>query len=474
MSQVSQFSFHLASLRTKEYQPIAMFQSTRRRLALWYAACTAVLLLLFASCFYIYVRTTLIERVDDTLNHVVEVIERSLVFETIERSPLSSQRVSQSKKVNLDASFRLRSEAVEDDRIDLEWFGPSGEPLWSTFPKSLSVPQLSQQKEQTVTISEDYKLRQLTTPIEYDGELVGYMRASHPWFEVSKPTRQLIQDLAVGVSLTLGVVGIVGWFLSGIAIAPVIDSYQRLKQFTTDASHELRSPIASIQTNVQVALANPEEIAGDRHNWLVVERLAQRLGRLVDDLLFLARQDNQVSLPLQCCAMDALLVEVVEEHQLQVQGRGIEIDIAIGDDSQLERDGAYSVLGREDEMQRLMGNLLDNAIRYSPDEEKVEVKLEHLSRGSKLLQLQVKDSGVGIPQEEIPKVFNRFYRVDTSRTRKGDQQLGQQPTGSGLGLAIVKAIVDRAGGQIQVESEEGKGSCFTVLLPMAGERDCQD
>ncbi len=102
-----------------------MFQATRRRLALWYTAVTAVLLLLFASGVYVYVRSTLVERVDDTLNHVIEVVERSLIIESNER-------------VNIEASFRNSEEASEDDRIDLEWFSPEGNLQWSTFSRSPS------------------------------------------------------------------------------------------------------------------------------------------------------------------------------------------------------------------------------------------------------------------------------------------------------------------------------------------------
>ena len=104
-----------------------MFQTTRRRLALWYTSVTAVLLLFFASGAYAYVRTTLVERVDDTLNHVVEIVERSLIIED-------------DKRVNIEASFRNSEEASEDDRIDLEWFDSEGNLQWSTFSKS---PQIS-------------------------------------------------------------------------------------------------------------------------------------------------------------------------------------------------------------------------------------------------------------------------------------------------------------------------------------------
>ena len=460
-----------------------MFQSTRRRLALWYSACTAVLLLLFASCFYVYVRATLIERVDDTLSHVVEVIEQSLVFEPISFETIS---IESAQQVNLEASFKHRSPAVDDDRIDLEWFSPEGNELWSTFPDTLPVPKLNLQPkldqplEQTVTLSDDYTLRQLTTPIRYGDRLVGYLRASHPWFEVTKPTRQLVQDLALGVSGTLGIVGVVGWFLSGLAIAPVIESYQKLKQFTADASHELRSPIASIQTNVQVALANSDLEDSDRRNWLVVERLSQRLGRLVDDLLFLARQDTLATSQPHCCAMDVLLLEVVEEQQPQATARGIDIAIAIDSDTDdCPADGEernYSIVGHEDDMLRLVGNLLNNAIRYTPDGHGVEIALTYLSKGAKpFLQLQVTDSGIGIPPEAIPNLFDRFYRVDVARSRSASAPDNRSaPTGSGLGLAIVKAIVDRYRGEIQVESQVGQGSCFTVLLPLADSQACQE
>ncbi|GAB1542220.1 hypothetical protein NUACC21_48940 [Scytonema sp. NUACC21] len=110
-----------------------MFQITRRRLALWYTAVTALLLLLFASGVYLYVRNTLIERMDDTLNHVVEVVERSLVIE-----PLNSD--SGQLRVNIEASFRNNADTVEDDRIDLEWFSPTGELLWSTLSQPLNIP----------------------------------------------------------------------------------------------------------------------------------------------------------------------------------------------------------------------------------------------------------------------------------------------------------------------------------------------
>ena len=124
----------------------------------------------------------------------------------------------------------------------------------------------------------------MTEPIVINGKLLGYLRISHPWFEVTKPVKQLFLDLAIGTTLMVFVVLLCGWWLAGIAMEPVRESYQRLKQFTADASHELRNPIAVIQTNVQVALADPQP-EFQRSQLEAIERITRRLGRLIEDLL---------------------------------------------------------------------------------------------------------------------------------------------------------------------------------------------
>ncbi|NES00135.1 MAG: sensor histidine kinase, partial [Symploca sp. SIO1B1] len=256
-----------------------MFQTTRRRLALWYTTVTAVLLLLFATGVYLYVRSTLIERVDDTLKHVVEVVERSLVIQPTAASAIPYQ-------VNIEASFRNNSDTVEDDHIDLEWFDANGELLWSTLSEPLDIPLHSHHAGKTVELEANQFLRQVTEKVQLGRQVLGYLRVSHPWFEVTKPIRQLIFELSLGTLAMILSTAAIGWFLSGLAMKPVRDSYQHLKQFTADASHELRNPIAMIQTNVQVALADPDlESPLQRRQLKVVERLTQRLGRLVNDLL---------------------------------------------------------------------------------------------------------------------------------------------------------------------------------------------
>jgi OmpR-family two-component system manganese-sensing sensor histidine kinase len=327
-------------------------------------------------------------------------------------------------------------------------------------------------------------LRQITQKVQIGDQILGYLRVSHPWFEVTKPSRQLIRDLSLGVILVLGAVAAIGWFLSGLAIAPVRDSYQRLKQFTADASHELRNPIAVIQTNVQVALADPDpSLQQDQLH--VIERLTRRLGRLVDNLLFLARQDSGMTeLQISSVQLDRLLQEVVEEQQAMAVEKRItllfhrldpatETSGELGDGKSREKSqecsspSSYTITADADQITRLFTNLISNAVQYTPTAGTIEVRLERVkSQGSFHLQVQVQDSGIGIPPESLPHIFDRFYRADPARPSRTASQNGQSTlTGSGLGLAIAKVIVENHQGQIQVSSFPNQGTTFTVLLP---------
>ncbi len=430
-----------------------MFQTTRRRLALWYTTVTAVLLLLFASGVYIYVRSTLVERVDDTLNHVIEIVERSLIIEPTAKSdrPVNGRMLTPTSitapnlHVNIEASFRNSEEASEDDRIDLEWFGPEGNLQWTTFAKARDIPLHVNPKGETVIPQDGLALRQITERVTADSQLLGYLRVSHPWFEVSKPSRQLIIDLALGSTVALTAVAFIGWLLSGLAIAPVITSYQQLKQFTADASHELRNPIAVIQTNVQVALADPDE-QFQRSQLEVIERLTRRLGRLVDDLLFLARQESGL-IPMRREEIDlcALLQQVFEEQQAIAQNKRLTLTYQ---DTTID-----PIHGDPDQLIRLFTNLIANAIQYTP-QGSIDISLDSATGQNTVI---IADTGIGIPKSDLTHIFDRFYRVDPARSRKAG--------GSGLGLAIAKIITDNHQGQLALTSEPDRGTTATVTLP---------
>jgi OmpR-family two-component system manganese-sensing sensor histidine kinase len=285
-------------------------------------------------------------------------------------------------------------------------------------------------------------------------------------------------------------VAAIGWFLSGLAMEPVRESYQHLKKFTADASHELRSPIATIQTNVQVALADPELASSEHRQQLqVIERLTRRLGRLVEDLLFLTRQDSGI-VPFNFgeVPLDALLMEVVEEQKAIATAQDITIELRFSPSDTVEEEDAFTLHGDWDKLARLFANLISNAVQYTNSGDRVVVELQRVPKSKSLkiksssnggtlpdggawilkgsqniksdtLQVTVKDNGIGIPPSSLPHLFDRFYRVDPARTHRS-------AAGSGLGLAIALAIIENHRGQILVESRPQAGTTFTAILPI--------
>lgn len=432
-----------------------MFQSTRRRLALWYTCVTAVVLVVFAVGVYGYARYTLIDRIDDTLNHVAEVVERSIRAEA-RQDP--QRLLSLSIWQQRTESDQALQDDYEDDHIDLEWFGPDGGLRWASSPHTADLP--LKPGVGTIYLSSGYGLRQITDPVTLGEQVLGYLRVSHPWFEVTKPIRQLTLDLGLGLGGMILSVGLIGWLLSGLAMRPVRESYQRLKQFTADASHELRSPLASLQTTVQATLRDPDLDLPTRHKWETVERLSRRLGQLVEDLLFLARQDQQEVLKLCTteCHLDGILLQVEELQRALALQKGIQLELDIPDSAE-----DYCLQGDPEQLLRLFSNLVINSLQYTPEQGRVSLRLRRILGGSSGLtqfQVEVQDNGAGIPAAALPHVFDRFYRADPSRSHSAPW-----PKGTGLGLAIAKTIVERHHGEIQLDSQEHQGTTVIVRLP---------
>ncbi|MGA1622542.1 MAG: sensor histidine kinase, partial [Synechocystis sp.] len=338
-------------------------------------------------------------------------------------------------------------------------------------PLSLS----RQTRPETVSFSTDRLLRQVTKRIERQGRILGYLRVSHPWFEVTKPIQQLVWDLSLGLTILVSSAAAIGWFLSGLAMEPIQESYQSLKQFTADASHELRNPIAVIQTNVQQALEYPDtDPQQQRQQLQVIERLTQRLGKLVNDLLFLARSDSgTLSSTWQPIPLDALLIEVIEEQRLTAEQRDAFLSLRIETPADYGDEDAFTLAGDWNQLARLFTNLITNALdhgRPSSDHHaanlgEVTLTLIRLPPEQSpfrprqpTLQVTVADNGVGIPESQIPHLFDRFYRADPSRSTN---------QGVGLGLAIAAAIVHHHQGKINVSSTPDQGTQFTVQLPLS-------
>jgi heavy metal sensor kinase len=226
-------------------------------------------------------------------------------------------------------------------------------------------------------------------------------------------------------------------------------AFEQQVRFTADASHELRTPVSVILTQVQLALARERDAQEYRETLQICQRAAERMRALVNSLLELARVDSgEFQLTLEDCDLAVLASESLELIAPLAREKGAVL-----------RSSIQPVRAKADSARigQVLVNLLYNAIQHNSRE--VEVCLSVQSRGNEAV-LRVTDNGAGIPAEALPHVFERFYRADKSR--------GGTRNGSGLGLAISQAIVQAHGGTIRVESRPGLGADFTVSLPLAG------
>ncbi len=223
------------------------------------------------------------------------------------------------------------------------------------------------------------------------------------------------------------------------------------RQFMADASHELRTPVATTRTAANVALQQAHREEREyRETLTIIEQQATRLSRIVDDMFTLARADAG-TYPVRQTPMylDEVVDDVVKAARVLASPRDVSIEAVTIPSATLDGD--------EDLIRRLMVNLLDNAIRYAPPGSTVRVGLERAPDG---YALSISDRGPGIPAAEQPYIFERFYRADTARTRRGEAD-----GGAGLGLALARWIAEVHGGHVELSRSSEAGTTFTAFLP---------
>ncbi|MDP9185173.1 MAG: ATP-binding protein, partial [Actinomycetota bacterium] len=223
------------------------------------------------------------------------------------------------------------------------------------------------------------------------------------------------------------------------------------RDFVANASHELKTPVASIRAAAETLRDGAIDDPTAAHRFTEqLERDADRLGRIVSDLLDLSRLETG-SERLDRASLDAIAEDETARRQTEAAAADISLSVQV--------DGVPSIRGSARDLALMTGNLIDNAIRYTPvgGSVSVEVRAERDT-----VVLRVRDTGVGIPQRDLPRIFERFYRVDQARSR--------ETGGTGLGLSIVRHVSENHGGEVRVESELGEGSTFEVRLPTTDER----
>ncbi len=255
-------------------------------------------------------------------------------------------------------------------------------------------------------------------------------------------------DLALGFGFLIALVaaGFGGRLLASRALVRIAQSMRTLRDFTADAAHELRGPLAAIRSNAGASLRADDDVPEPHRTRLqTIDATARAMARTIDDLLLIARSERPLERELYAIDVAALVREVVDLRCEHAANRGLTLAT--------ERLADARAYGSPPDVERIVGNLVDNAINYTPAGGAIAVSCAQ-ERGGAVVR--VRDSGIGIDPRDHERIFDRFWRGDVAR--RGE-------AGSGLGLPIVRALVRRHGGEVAVKSAPGTGSEFSVWLP---------
>ena len=464
--------------------------SIRWRLTLWYGAVLVAVLTAFGGAVYVMMRHGLVARTDaeleGELQEIIDDVETTTDWSELGRrwsrrfarhggyefqvSGVSGMTITRSERLGSDrlpvpsiprSLHRLDFESVPLGSRTID-FGPQGRWRVATHlvPGAPGGPVVVQVAATLALV--DHELAELlavlllTGPLALAGALGGgYLLARAALAPVDRMAVTADQITASRLDCRLDVpnpddeLGRLARTLNGM-IARLERSFEEIRRFTGDAAHELRTPLAVMRNAAEVALRVPRE-AGE-YRRVLEEQLEEieRLTRLAEQLLFLCRGDTGlVPQSRQSVRLDELVHEVADHMRAVAAEKRQTITV--------DTTAPCLASGDADQLRRLLFNLLDNAIKYTPAGGAVAVKSECLSEGVRVV---VADDGNGIAGEHIPHVFDRFYRVDPAR--------GQEVTdGIGLGLAICRSIVEAHSGRIGIESAVGGGTQVSFTLPRA-------
>jgi heavy metal sensor kinase len=478
--------------------------SIRARLAWWYAGVLAASLLLLGGLAYMILKQNLHRDVDESLITVARTV-----------ADAAARRQLSPSNPTLEELVRELFGAPPFDKL-FQLLDPGGQPL--TVSPNLRGRQIPLSEEalhnatlglgtyETIDLGQRHPIRLLTYPVMEGGRLAHVLRVAISLEGVNAALRTFLLAGAILLPVVTLLAGAGGFLLAHRALRPVdlmttsvrrieaahlderiadpgtedelgrlartmndmLDrlegAFAEVRRFTADASHELRTPLTILKGEVEVALRTPRD--PDEYRKVLESCLeeANRMARMVDNLLTLTRADaGQLSLERRPVEIGGLLARVVARGRPLGEGRGVSVSLTEGPPA--------TVLGDPDRLEQLFVNLVDNGVKYTPGGGRVTVRwcLAPVSptpdprpptpaAGHRVV-VEVEDTGIGISAADRDQVFSRFFRVDRARSRAEG--------GSGLGLAIVQSIVEAHGGTVALESALGHGSTFTVTLPLA-------
>lgn len=409
-----------------------MFTKIRWRLLLSYLAVFTSILVIFATGVRLLFARSLTQQLTEKLTALGQGAATNADIEN--------------GHIKIESDFIARLFIHKDQ--GLQWFDIKGDSVLKQGNVILNLPLSTAENPLKIEL-ETIRIQAVVLPIIGNDErqLIGYIRVSQSLEEVDETLTKLDWILGSSIIIALILSGFSGVILTRQAVQPIEESFQRLKQFTADASHELRSPLMAIKSNAAVALKYPEDMRkSDVEKFQAIVSAANQMTRLTEDLLLLARDEKKYDRPEASVNLSAILSNLLSLYQPEASAKQIELKSEIGEDMYL--------LGNAGQLTRLFANLIENALHYTLSGGTVEVTA-NLVRC--YLTVSVRDTGAGIAPEHLKLVFERFWRADESRS--------YWEGGSGLGLAIAKSIAQNHGGSITLTSQVGVGSCFTVRLP---------
>lgn len=407
----------------------SMFQKTRIRLTILNSLVFIILIGVLGSIIYSYTYKRIYSGVNESIEKAVQ-----------------HRKNSDDKKL----PKKIRGyPPIGDSRImELTWLGNTVEIGIENSKRRFifedNLEKFSPKKLGTLQDIEVQGLYFRTFAFQQDGKIVQIVRDITAEEEM---LNTLFLILVIGCSVgSLCAIGI-GFFLAGRALVPIQNSWEKQQQFVSDASHELRTPLAVIQSKTDVLFQSPsatiEEKAMDISK---ISKECRRLSKLVANLLLLARSDsNQIEMDKKTFEMDTLLEEIVDPYKELASYQEKEMILKV--------EHGISFMGDRERIHQMMVILLDNAMKYTNEGGHIQIDCTQMNSS---IRIRVKDDGIGVKDEDIPKLFNRFYQGDKARSTS---------EGAGLGLSIANWIVEKHYGKILVESRWGEGTCFEVILP---------
>jgi len=408
-----------------------MLKSLRWRLTIWFVVLTTIVIAMSAIFGVMFFTINLNDALDDELKALASEIAPSI--DVSGPAPSLRQWAELSRRVPFKLVPTIQLFDIEGNLVDHH--GPVG--VSTLYPPT-----------QHEVESKNYSFRVYSTPLKSPhGKIEGYLQLQITTRGRDRAIEQFLVTIALGTPLMIFGMGVAGYLYSSKAARPLEESIVILRTFMADAGHELSTPISIIQTNAEQMEQETKEPEKIESRLAVISRSTERLGALVKDLMLLSRMESpQLAQTRVNVDLEKLVIGILEEVDELFKSK--KVNLVRG------KMEPCTVFGDPEALKRLVTNLLQNAVRYTEEAGTVTVTLGTHGR---FARIAVADTGIGIPSESLPRIFDRFYRVDKSRSRAAG--------GSGLGLSIAKAIVDAHKGKFEVQSTVGAGSTFIVMLP---------